>query len=56
MVFDANGVLQMYHELFADATFWAFLFSIDQDLANASREKRCPACGGTLHCVVKVSI
>jgi hypothetical protein len=40
----------MYHELFADATFWAFLFAIDQDLARAARDKRCPSCGGRLHC------
>jgi hypothetical protein len=40
----------MYHELFADATFWTFLFSIDQDLAKASQEKRCPSCGCRLHC------
>lgn len=40
----------MYHELFGDATFWTFLFSIDQDLAEASRADRCPACDGELHC------
>ena len=40
----------MYHELFADATFWAFLFTIDEDLAKASREKQCPSCGCRLHC------
>jgi len=40
----------MYHELFGDATFWTFLFSIDQDLAKASRADRCPACGCQLHC------
>ena len=38
----------MYHDLFCDARFWAFLFSIDQDLANGARQKRCP-CGGRLH-------
>lgn len=40
----------MYHELFADATFWAFLFAIDQDLAKAWREKQCPSCGCRLDC------
>lgn len=40
----------MYHELFRDATFWAFLFAIDQDLAAAARAERCPVCGCHLHC------
>ncbi len=39
----------MYHELLRDASFWHFLFSIDQDLAKSTREKGCP-CGGGLHC------
>jgi hypothetical protein len=39
----------MYHDLMRDASFWAFLFSIDQDLAKTTREKACP-CGGRLHC------
>ena len=38
----------MYHELPRGATFWSFLFSIDQDLAKTTREKACP-CGGRLH-------
>ncbi len=38
----------MYHELFRDASFWQFLFSIDQDLAKSTHEKGCP-CGGCLH-------
>ena len=38
----------MYHELFRDASFWQFLFSIDQDLAKSIHEKGCP-CGGCLH-------
>jgi hypothetical protein len=38
----------MYHELPHGATFWAFLFSVDQDLAQSAREKACP-CGGRLH-------
>ena len=40
----------MYHELLFDATFWAFLFTIDQDLAEASREEKCPSCSSRLHC------
>ena len=39
----------MYHELLFDATFWAFLFAVDQDLAEASRAAECPACGCRLH-------
>jgi hypothetical protein len=39
----------MYHNLLFDATFWAFLFSVDQDLAEAQRAEACPACGGRLH-------
>lgn len=38
----------MYHELLRDASFWLFLFSIDQDLAETSRQEACP-CGGRLH-------
>jgi hypothetical protein len=38
----------LYHNLFRDASFWAFLFSIDQDLAKTVRQKACP-CGGRLH-------
>ena len=38
----------MYHNLPCDASFWAFLFSIDQDLASSARQKTCP-CGGRLH-------
>jgi hypothetical protein len=39
----------MYHDLPRDASFWSFLFAIDQDLAKESRKKGCP-CGGRLHC------
>ncbi len=39
----------MYHELLRDATFWAFLFTVDQDLAKNCHENGC-ACGGRLHC------
>ena len=38
----------MYHNLPRNASFWLFLFSIDQDLANIARQKAC-ACGGRLH-------
>ena len=38
----------MYHELFRRASFWAFLFSVDEDLAKVTREAGCP-CGGRLH-------
>ena len=38
----------MYHKLLCDATFWDFLFTIDQDLAEAAKAARCPACGGRL--------
>jgi hypothetical protein len=38
----------MYHELLRDASFWLFLFSVDQDLAETTRQEACP-CGGRLH-------
>ncbi len=38
----------MYHDLLHDASFWTFLFSIDQDLAETVRKQGCP-CGGCLH-------
>ena len=38
----------MYHELLRDSSFWRFLFSIDQDLAETARQKGC-TCGGRLH-------
>jgi hypothetical protein len=38
----------MYHELPRGATFWLFLFSVDQDLAQSARAKAC-SCGGRLH-------
>lgn len=38
----------MYHKLLRDATFWSFLFTIDQDLARECRKQTCP-CGGRLH-------
>lgn len=38
----------MYHEFPRTASFWLFLFSVDQDLAETTRKKACP-CGGRLH-------
>jgi len=38
----------MYHELQRDASFWLFLFSIDQDLTESARQTACE-CGGRLH-------
>jgi hypothetical protein len=37
------------HELHRSRSFWAFLLSIDKDLAECTRQKGC-ACGGRLHC------
>jgi len=39
----------MSHELPRGASFWSFLLSIDQDLAEETRQHGC-ACGGRLHC------
>jgi hypothetical protein len=39
----------MYHGLLRTASFWAFLFTVDKQLAEAAREAGCP-CGGRLHC------
>ena len=39
----------MYHRLLRNASFWAFLFSVDKELADAAREAGCQ-CGGPLHC------
>ena len=38
----------MYHELFRSASFWKFLFSVDEDLANTTHKQGC-SCGGRLH-------
>ena len=40
----------MYHKLLSDATFWDFLFDIDEEFAEASRAEKCPSCGCRLHC------
>ena len=39
----------MLRDLPGDASFWLFLFSIDQDLAETARKNAC-SCGGRLHC------
>jgi hypothetical protein len=39
----------MLTDLPRDASFWRFLFSIDEDLAATARQQACP-CGGRLHC------
>ena len=38
----------MYHNLLRDASFWRFLFSVDQDLAERAGKEAC-SCGGRLH-------
>jgi hypothetical protein len=38
----------MYHDLPASASFWSFLLTVDEDLAEETRKKGCP-CGGCLH-------
>jgi hypothetical protein len=38
----------MYHAPSFNATFWAFLLTIDQDLAESTRRQGC-SCGGRLH-------
>ena len=38
----------MYHDLFRDASFWSFLFGVDQKLAATTRKQGC-SCGGRLH-------
>ena len=38
----------MYHAPPFNATFWAFLFTVDQDLAETARRQGC-SCGGRLH-------
>ncbi len=39
----------MYHVLLRTASFWEFLFTVDEQLAAESRKAGC-ACGGRLHC------
>ena len=38
----------MYHILLRNASFWAFLFSVDERLGQDTRQAGCP-CGGRLH-------
>jgi hypothetical protein len=38
----------MYHASPFNATFWAFLFTVDQDLAESARHQGC-TCAGRLH-------
>jgi len=38
----------MYHDLPQAASFWSFLFTVDQDLAETARKNGC-SCGGRLH-------
>jgi hypothetical protein len=38
----------MYHDLAGSASFWSFLLTVDEDLAEETRKKGCP-CGGSLH-------
>lgn len=38
----------MYHDLPQNSSFWPFLLSVDQDLAETTRKANC-SCGGRLH-------
>jgi hypothetical protein len=38
----------MYQDLFRNASFWSFLFTVDQDLAASTKKQGC-LCGGRLH-------
>jgi len=38
----------MYHDLPRSASFWSFLLTVDEDLAEETRKQGCP-CGGRLH-------
>jgi hypothetical protein len=38
----------MYHNFPRGASFWLFLFSVDEDLAERAHAQGCP-CGGRLH-------
>jgi hypothetical protein len=38
----------MYHDLPDSASFWSFLLTVDEDLAEQTRKSGCP-CGGRLH-------
>jgi hypothetical protein len=49
MVLHDREYFMMLRDLPRDASFWLFLFSIDEDLAETARKNACP-CGGRLHC------
>jgi hypothetical protein len=38
----------MYHDMPRSASFWSFLLTVDEDLAEEARKQGCP-CGGRLH-------
>ncbi len=38
----------MYGDLLRDASFWQFLFTVDEDLARTAKSRGCD-CGGRLH-------
>jgi hypothetical protein len=38
----------MYHDLPSSASFWSFLLTVDEDLAEDTRKQGCP-CGGRRH-------
>jgi hypothetical protein len=38
----------MYHDLPLSASFWSFLLTVDEDLAEEARKQGCP-CSGRLH-------
>jgi hypothetical protein len=38
----------VYHDLPRSASFWSFLLTVDEDLAEEARKRNCP-CGGRLH-------
>ena len=44
----------MYHELLSSASFWLFLWAVDEDLAAETRNKGCP-CGGHLRCTTTLA-
>ena len=49
MVAQTKEYSTMYHDLPRGGSFWPFLLSVDQDLAESARRRGC-ACGGRLHC------
>jgi hypothetical protein len=40
----------MRHDLLRETSFWLFLVTVDQSIAQEIREKGCPFCGGRLDC------